>query len=73
MTLWILAATSLTGTVLNIHKNRLCFALWSMTNMSWTLHNFLIKEYAQTALYAVYTGLAVWGMIKWRREEKADD
>ncbi len=70
---WILASLSLAGTVLNIHKNKYCFALWSLTNTSWSLHNYLIKEYAQSALYAVYMVLAVWGLIKWRREEKADD
>ena len=67
---WITAILSLTGTVLNIRKNPLCFALWAITNAVWTLVDFKYGLYAQGALQAVYCGLALWGMIAWR-ERKA--
>ena len=65
--MWIVTAASLTGTVLNIRRSRKCFVIWVVTNALWSTYDASIGAYAQSALHAVYTGLAVWGLIAWRK------
>ncbi|MEI8350070.1 MAG: nicotinamide mononucleotide transporter [Candidatus Omnitrophota bacterium] len=65
--MWLLTALSIVGVVLNIQKNRSCFKIWVFTNASWCVYDFLIKAYAQSFLFLVYTALAVWGFVKWKK------
>jgi len=64
---WLITALALVGVVLNIKKNRLCFIVWLFTNSAWCIYDYSIGAYAQSALFAVYTCLAVWGLIEWRK------
>jgi len=66
---WVMAIMSATGVVLNIYKNKWCFVLWGITNLFWTIFDFIIGAYAQSALFAFYFGLAIWGLIKWSRKK----
>jgi nicotinamide riboside transporter PnuC len=66
MLTWILAALSLVGVVLNIHKRRECFYIWAMTNAAWAIYNFWIGVPAQGTLFSVYWVLAIWGIVKWK-------
>jgi len=63
---WVLAALSLVGVVLNIRKQRACFALWLATNATWAVVDLHAGLPAQAALMAVYAALAVWGWFAWR-------
>lgn len=63
--MWIVTGTSILGTVANIYKKPWCFKLWFFTNATWMCYDFVISAYAQSALFAVYTGLAVIGIVKW--------
>lgn len=63
---WILAVVSLVGVVLNIHKRRSGFAVWMGTNAAWAVIDWRAGLYAQSALFAVYFVLAIWGYWKWR-------
>lgn len=65
--MWLVTALSLVGTILNIKKKRICFGIWLVTNSIWCLFDFSIGAYAQSALFAVYVGLALWGVIAWRK------
>jgi nicotinamide riboside transporter PnuC len=65
---WAITVASIIGTVANIYKRRWCFWVWLCTNSTWSVYDFSIQQYAQSALFAVYTGLAVWGLICWKRE-----
>ena len=66
---WILVVLSLAGVVLNIYKRRECFYIWAVTNAGWAIYDYMIGSCAQGVLFTVYFMLAVWGIIKWRREE----
>jgi nicotinamide riboside transporter PnuC len=66
---WILVILSIAGVILNIYKRKECFVIWGITNLGWAIYDFKIGAYAQGVLFAVYFGLAVWGIIKWRKEE----
>ena len=63
---WILTAGSLAGVILNIHHRKECFYIWSATNFSWAVIDFTHGIYAQSALFAVYFVLALYGIRKWR-------
>ena len=64
--LWGVTVLSIIGVTLNVKKKRSCFAIWTVTNLIWAIHNFRITEYAQSVSYLVYLGFAIWGFIAWR-------
>ncbi len=64
--MWGVTVASLIGTVANIKKKRWCFGVWLGTNLAWMSYDFYIGSYAQAALFAVYAGLAVYGLYEWR-------
>jgi len=67
---WILTILSLIGVVLNIKKRRECFYIWTLTNASWAIVDYTEGIYAQSFLFLIYTGLAVWGIIEWKTDSK---
>jgi len=63
---WLLTISSLIGVVLNIYKRRECFYIWAVTNAGWAVYDFKNEMPAQGTLFAVYLGLAIWGIVKWK-------
>jgi len=63
---WLLAIASLAGVVLNIRKRRASFAIWTATNALWSAVDAAAGLWAQAALMASYSALAVWGFVAWR-------
>jgi nicotinamide riboside transporter PnuC len=66
---WLLTLLSLVGTVLNIRQHRACFIIWAATNISWAVVDWQKQLYAQSALFAVYFGFSIWGIIAWRKKK----
>jgi hypothetical protein len=66
--MWVVTGLSIIGTVLNIKKKQVSFVIWLFTNTLWLTYDLSIGAYAQSALFAVYVGLAIWGIIAWRRK-----
>jgi len=64
---WITTVASLVAVVLNIHGQRAAFAIWLCTNAIWTVADLRHGLPQQAALQAVYCGLSVYGLWKWRR------
>jgi nicotinamide riboside transporter PnuC len=71
--MWFVTFLSIIGVVLNIKKNKLCFAIWIFTNATWMIVDFRAGLHAQAFLFAVYTCLAVWGLYRWWRENKSEE
>lgn len=67
---WILTAGSIVGVVLNIRGDRNGFLIWIFTNTAWVIIDLAMGIPEQAALFAVYSGLAVWGYIKWGGTQK---
>ena len=63
---WIITGFSLVATVANIHKAKWCFYIWVATNAAWTVIDLNAGIYSQASLQAVYCGLAVYGIFRWR-------
>lgn len=66
--MWLVTAASIVGTVLNIKKKQVCFVIWLVTNFLWCVYDYHARSYAQSALFLVYTGLAVYGIYEWRKK-----
>jgi len=67
---WIIAVASITGTAANVLKKRWCFYIWLATNSFWCVYDIWLGCYAQAAIYVVYFGLAVWGLVTWKPIKK---
>lgn len=61
----ILVTASLAGVVLNIHHRRECFYVWAFTNAGWSIVDLVYGVWSQAALMMIYTGLSIWGILKW--------
>jgi len=68
--MWLITLISLIGVILNLYKRRECFYLWATTNLVWSIYDFKIGAKAQGALFLVYFALSIWGIIKWKKNEK---
>lgn len=64
--MWGVTCASLVGVVANVYKLRWCFAVWAVTNATWAIYDYRIGANAQAALQAVYFGLSIWGLWKWK-------
>jgi len=65
--MWVVTFFSLLGTILNIKKKKICFWIWLFTNVTWCVYDYMIGAYAQSCLFLIYTGLAIWGIIEWQK------
>ena len=68
--IWLLTILSLIGVWLNIKKKRICFAIWTVTNITWCIIDFNAGIPAQACLFAIYTALAIKGWFEWRNDSK---
>lgn len=68
MITWVMSVIALVGTVLNAEKVRAGFWFWLISNLFWAIYDFSIGAYAQSALFAVYTALAIRGLIVWQQK-----
>lgn len=64
----LLTVLAIVGVVLNIHKKRLCFYIWFVTNSSWAVIDFYKGIPMQGLLFVIYTGLALYGIVKWKEK-----
>lgn len=69
---WVMSGIALCGTILNAERNIYGFAFWLVSNIYMTIRFAYIGEYAQAALFFVYTLLAIRGIIAWRKKEKSN-
>jgi len=67
---WLLAALSITGTILNIRRRRECFLLWMITNCYWAVMGFRAALPAEGAMFICYFGLSIAGFISWSGGKK---
>jgi nicotinamide riboside transporter PnuC len=67
---WLVSALALVGVVLNIKKRASCFAIWTITNIAWTVIDLRAGLEAQAALFAIYSGLSVYGLVEWTKTAK---
>lgn len=62
---WVTTIASLVGVWLNIRKERLCFAVWLCSNVSWSVIDAYHGIWGQALLQAVYAVMSVYGWYSW--------
>jgi len=66
------AIVAVTGVVINLYKDkpwwRWCFKLWLFSNACSCVIMIQRQVYAYIPLRAIYFGIAVWGVWKWRKK-----
>jgi hypothetical protein len=65
---WFVTLLCLTGTVLNVKKNALCFWLWSAGNIAWLIYDVYSGLYSRALLDTVQLVFAIWGIFAWRKK-----
>lgn len=65
--MWSTVAIALLGNVLVIRKNVMGFYCWAIANVVLIIHNAGAGDWPQMSLFIVYLGLAIWGIIRWRK------
>jgi nicotinamide riboside transporter PnuC len=68
MFIWFNTFIAIIGTIMNAKQIRSGFIIWMITNAVFAVYNVYIGAYAQTALFSVYFGLAVYGWINWGKQ-----
>jgi len=63
--LWAATTAAIAGNVLLVHRIRAAFLVWTAANLVFLTRNLRLREWAQAALWATYTALAVWGWCHW--------
>lgn len=58
---WIATAICLSGTVINIRRNNLCFILWAVGEVMWVIYDIGQGLYSRTILDAAGLALAIIG------------
>lgn len=65
---WILVILAITGTLLNVKKNRWGFVFWIVSNVGLVVYFIHYDIWAQAVLFGVYAMIALWGFVKWSYE-----
>ncbi len=70
---WLLTIASLVGAVFNARKSIVGFYIWIPTNIAWVIYSLIICQYALCLLFVTYTGVTIYGVVKWRKAEKGGE
>jgi hypothetical protein len=65
---WVITVISLTGTILNVKKNALCFWLWAFGNIAWLSYDLSLELYSRAVLDVVQLVFAIWGINEWKKK-----
>jgi hypothetical protein len=63
---WFLTIVALIGAYLNSKQQKEGFYYWLVSNTGFSLYNFMIGEWAMCILFAVYLGITINGLRKWK-------
>lgn len=59
---------SILGNFLIIKKKRIGFISWIISNILWIIVNLIsIPNIPQIIMFLVYTGISIYGWIKWKQ------
>lgn len=67
---WILSVLSVVGAVLNAKLHWSGFVFWLASNAGWVIYDLHAHNYPQAALFFIYFGISLYGLISWLRKGK---
>ncbi|NLX60466.1 MAG: nicotinamide mononucleotide transporter [Phycisphaerae bacterium] len=59
-------AVALSGTILNVRKDRRCWPLWIASNAASAVYLAGQGVWTQAALQTIFLGVSLWGWRAWR-------
>lgn len=69
---YVMTGLTIAGTVGNAMRRRWCFYLWTISNAFWCVYNLTAGEHPQAVLYGFNMAMALYGLFRWDREERAE-
>jgi nicotinamide riboside transporter PnuC len=66
----ISAIIAIAGTLLVTYKNKIGFLFWVVGNVLWAVYGIITKQYFFMTQYIIFTIVAVFGFVKWFKEDK---
>lgn len=66
---WIFVGVSFAGYLLNIKKNKWCFALWITCSIWWLGVSIYREQWSLVANFILYLSAECWGLYKWSKDE----
>jgi len=78
---WIAMPLSITGSILSASAGRFSesnmrramlatYSMWTVANSLWLIVSTLRSDLSQIALWSVFLGISVLGLIRWRKPQK---
>jgi len=67
---WIFSLVSIVAAVFNIKKKKVCFLIWTASNIGFITINVLTQTYGQLPLWVAFSILNIYGYIRWRKDER---
>lgn len=63
---WLIAAMSITGSFLNIKKNRICFIFWAVCEIICFFIDINNGQFGRAFLDVFCLGINIYGIFKWK-------
>ena len=63
--MWLVAAASIIGCILNVKKLKESYIIWTATNIAFATYNWYIGSYAQSVNFIACLCTSVWGIYEW--------
>lgn len=63
---WILAAVSITGTILNAAKNSYCWYVWILASILGMAYSVITRQWGMVLMFNAFLFSEIFGLIKWR-------
>ena len=63
--MWLVAAASIIGCILNVKKLKESYLIWTATNIAFATYNWYIGSYAQSVNFIACLCTSVWGIYEW--------
>jgi len=70
---WVFSLVSIVAAVFNIKKKKVCFLIWTVSNIGFITINVLTQTYGQLFLWIAFLILSIYGYIRWRKGEMSEE
>jgi nicotinamide riboside transporter PnuC len=68
----VITLVGLSACVTCILKRRICWALWSLSNVGWVWLYLRTGLEESIPIVVIYTIVNIWGWIQWTKDKKGD-
>ena len=66
---WIILIITVCALFLSIKKNKYCWIVYFIADVSWIAINLFYGLYAQATMNVIFTIVCVYGWLEWRKDD----